>query len=163
MAIVIAAEYAELAKANIVEGGRVSQHRQTLDSDPIDAVKMAAKTMGVSHGYVSNAKRLVAVADPALVQEVRSGTKSLPAALRIVQGEVNKPKVTPKRKRVPFGTTFRRAVLECTKNVKKLDKLTEDDRFGSHRESLQFSPVRDLERVRDDLNAVINRLSGEAL
>jgi ParB-like chromosome segregation protein Spo0J len=84
IALVIEEEISKKAKVNMAEGGRVSQDRETLSAGPVHAAKKAAEIVGVSSGYVSDAKR-IAASDPDLLQKVAAGETTIPKALETVK------------------------------------------------------------------------------
>lgn len=142
--------YAETAKANMVEGGRISQDRETLSSDPVHATRKAAEAVGVSHSYVSDAKKVGAKA-PDLLPAISSGTMTLPEAKREVQGrqkaDLKLVKVAPSHTADQpdrSGLTSSRSIAEVTEQFHlSVGKRKLDDAQRLRREVLSLVATLD--------------------
>ncbi len=66
----------------------------------------------------------------------------------------------PTRRRNPLKDSFTPAVLELGRVTRRIEKLSDDDRFSSNQESLHRH-LWDLVRARDAITAVIDKLTTE--
>lgn len=160
-------EYAKAAKVRQVEGGRVSQDRETLsDPDPIHAAKKAAEVVGVSHSYISDAKK-VAAADPELLEEVRTGEKTLPAAVKQIKDRdvANLPVRAVRRakpKRGPLVLDASKAGPQLRKLAERLVRIREDDRFRANRPQIAAALIGDLDYTIKVCNDIRSQLAEES-
>lgn len=68
-----------------------------------------------------------------------------------------KPEGKPNRKSLPDA--FWRATSDLGKEVTRIEKLADDDRFGRNADQIKLSNLNDLVRARDALQRVINKLT----
>ncbi len=138
--------YAEQAKTNMVQGGRVSQDRETLTVKPVHAAKEAGKAVGVSYPYVSEAKR-VAKDAPDLLPQVSAGTMTLPEASRDLRRRKEPAVVAEPTPPIPPTEGQPRTWQEVVAH--RHDKLTTKER-----NRLTMEEIGDREQAREIRNSL---------